>query len=135
MRVVSRSAIALMLLVAACNLGHQPQDFPTAMGPAGVHVAVRVRGETSDRVGELYVADSIGVMVRGERLMRVTWPSVEAMDVLNLGSEYDIAFGETVSAAKRDRLAIVSRFPQGLSGALLQRVLSLIAQSAVDSLR
>ena len=134
-RRITRAALLSVLVVGACNIGQRPENFPAARVPAGVQVALRVRGEQTDRVGELYVVDSDGLMVRGQRLLRVRWEDVAAMDVLNLGSQYDVAFGETVRAEKRERLALVSRFPNGLSGPILVRVLSLIPQSAVDSLR
>jgi hypothetical protein len=135
MRIVSRSAVACSIAVSACSFGQQADEFPAAIGPMGVRVAIRLRREGLDRVGELYAVDSTGLMVRSERLLHVSWRDLSAMDVLHLGSDYDVAFGEDVAASKRERLALVSRFPQGLSGPLLARVLTLIPQQAVDSLR
>jgi hypothetical protein len=135
MRFITRSSVAFMCVAAACNWGTRPTDLAPAMGPQGARVAVRVRGEESDRVGELFSVDSIGVMVRNAKLTRITWPRLAAMDVKQLGSDYDISFGETVTPWKRAMLAPISRFPQGLSGDLLRAVLSALNQSAVEEVR
>jgi hypothetical protein len=105
------------------------------MGPQGARVAIRVRGEGTDRRGELYAVDSIGVIYRGNQLTRVSWPRLEAMDVDQVGSDYDVSFGESVDAAKRAKLALLSRFPQGLSDNLLRSVLSVLNQSALEEVR
>ena len=132
----ARVSIALLLLAfSACNWGTRPENVAPAMGPEGARVAVRVRGETSDRVGELIAIDSTGVTVRAARLTRIHWPRVDAMDVQRMGSDYDIHFGETVTAEKRARLSPLSRFPQGLSGELLRRVLAAVSQSELEEVR
>jgi hypothetical protein len=133
-RFISRSFVVL-LCAAACNWGTRPTDLASAMGPEGARVAVRVRGESSDRVGELYAVDTIGVIVRGSRLTRVSWPRLEAMDVDHAGSDYDVSFGESITAAKRARIAPLCRFPQGLSGDLLRSVLSALSQTALEEVR
>lgn len=96
---------------------------------------LRVIGEPDDRSGELYAVDSMGVMLRGSRLVFLRWQQLYSLDVAGLRSEYDVAPGEIVSADKRARLALVSRFPQGLSGPLLAHVLALVPQQQLDSLR
>jgi hypothetical protein len=135
MRFITSAFVVLMCGVAACNWGTRPTDLTPAMGPQGARVAVRVRGEASDRIGELFAVDSIGVMVRDVKLTRIRWPQLAAMDVKQLGSDYDVSFGETVTASKRAKLAPLSRFPQGLSGDLLRSVLSALNQSALEEVR
>ena len=128
-------AIALLLFATACTWGTPPAKVAPANGPQGARVALRLRGENSDRVGELYAVDSIGVTFRDAQLVRVSWTKLEAMDVKDMGSAYDVAFGEVVTPAKRVMLAPLSRFPQGLSGALLRSVLSTLGQSTVEEVR
>jgi hypothetical protein len=86
-------------------------------------------------VGELYAVDSAGVLVLAGRLVRVAWPRVAAMDVQGFAGAYDLAPGERPDAAKRARLALVSRFPQGLSGALLARTLGALSQPDIEEAR
>lgn len=132
------TAAALLLAAlsaSACKWGTRPDRFEPAMGPEGVRVAVRVHGEARDRLGELFAVDTAGVTLRGERLVLVAWPKLAAMDLRGLGSGYDIRFGEVPAADKRERLALVSRFPQGLRGELLARVLAALQQPALEEVR
>jgi hypothetical protein len=101
----------------------------------GARVAVRVHGEGADRRGELFAVDSLGVMIGGERLVRVRWSRLAAMDVDRLDHPYDISFGEQVAPERRERIATVSRFPQGLSGELLQRVLTKFTVKTLEDIQ
>jgi hypothetical protein len=128
--------VSTLLLSSACvtNHGTRPDEFPPANSPEGVHVALRVRGESSDRVGELLAADSIGLTVRGQNIIRVAWSKVDALDVAGAGDDLDIWFGENVPPEKRARLALVSRFPQGMNR-LPIRLDSLIAETSRETTR
>lgn len=133
-RRTARPASWLLSTVAlsACVWGTRPNRFPPALGPQGARVALRVTGESRDRVGELYAVDSAGIVLAETSLTRITWPRVHALDVERLDERFDIFRGETVSVDKRERLRLISRFPQGLSGALLDSVLSKRGQRAID---
>lgn len=136
MRFITRSMTLVMLLAAACfNWGTRPDDVAPANGPQGARVALRLRGEDGDRIGELYAVDSVGVIVREARLIRVGWTKLASMDVKSMRGAYDVASGESVTPEKRAKLAPLSRFPQGLSGALLRSVLSTLRQGALDEVR
>ena len=125
---------AILAMLAACQWGTRPQNFRPARGPAGAEVAVHVAGERQDRLGELYAVDTAGVLIaRNARLVRIAWPRLASMDVERLGDDYDVSRRETVDAAERERLSLVSRFPQGLSGPLLTQVLARFRQDAVDA--
>jgi hypothetical protein len=134
-RFMTRAAILLTVGLSACTYGMRPDDFEPANRPAGARVAVRVQGEGSDRRGELFSVDSIGVMIGSDRLVRVRWSRLAAMDVDRLDSPYDVAFGETVMPEKRARIATVSRFPQGLTGELLQRVLARFSVTTLEDIQ
>ena len=130
-----RPFVFVLVFSTACfNWGTRPENFPPAMSAQGVHVAVRVRGESRDRVGELLAVDSVGITVRDSRVIRVAWSRVEALDVANEGSDFDIAFGETVTAEKRARLSLLSRFPQGIDR-LPIKLDSLIADATRETAR
>lgn len=128
------TVLTALLLLTGCRVGGSSKNFPPANGPEGARVAVRVRGETADRVGELFAVDSAGLTIRAARLVRIRWPAVTAIDVDRLGGDYDVYPGRPADAAHRVRLAAVSRFPQGLSGDLLARVLDKLGQPALDDL-
>ena len=129
-----RLRLSALALAAGCVWGTKPKDFPPAMGPEGAQVAVRVRGETTDRVGELLAVDSIGVTIGGQHIVRVSWAKVEAMDVDHADGYYDIRFGETITKEKVSRLALIARFPQGMRG-LPITIDSLIAEAGRSSAR
>ena len=130
---MARLWLAALALPAACTHGTRVADFPPARGPSGASVALRVTGERADRLGEIYASDTASVMLRTtSSLMRIPWTRIAAMDVAGLGLDYDVRWGETAPPAKHRRLAQVSRFPQGLRGDLLARVLALSALASVD---
>ena len=129
-------AVALLPAVTACHWGGRAEKFPPALSPVGAHVRVRVRSESADRAGELYAVDSVGVTIRAARVTRIHWPVVATMRVDGLGREYDIRSGsEPIAREQREQLAPVSRFPQGLSGELLARVLASLGQDAREEVR
>jgi len=128
-------AVALLSATTACHWGSRAEKFPPALLPVGASVSVRVRGESADRTGELYAVDTAGVVVRGARLTRIHWPVLAALDVVGLGQGFDVRSGTTVATDQRERLATVSRFPQGLSGELLTRVLARLGQDALEEVR
>jgi hypothetical protein len=129
------TALTLLLGVSACKWGVRPENYAPANAPEGARVAVRVTGESADRVGELFAVDTSGIIIYNGKLQRVSWPRIQAMDVDRLGSDYDISFGEQVGPVKRARLAPLSRFPQGLSGDLLRAVLAKIELTGLEEIR
>ena len=128
-------SVVLPIVVAACNIGMQPRNYGPARTPAGERVAIRVMGEDQDRVGELFAVDSIGVTLHDNRLTRVSWSRLEAMDVPRFGDDFDVSRGEVVSREKRERIALVSRFPQGMSDVLLAQVLAALSLDKLDEIR
>jgi hypothetical protein len=91
-------------------------------------------GERAERRGELITVDTTGGAYLASRLVWVPWQRIDRLFVPKLGGEYQV-YGQTASMAKRTRLASVSRFPQGLSGDLLARVLAALKQSELDAVR
>ena len=130
--ITRRVALAVAFALAACNWGTRPERFPPAMSAEGARVAVRLTGEREDRVGELFAVDSTGVTIHARTLLHVSWTRLRAMDVDRLDSRYDLFPGEQVTPTQRARLALVSRFPQGLSVELLRRVLAQLGQAELE---
>lgn len=130
---VASTVLVIAMSIAGCNWGTRPQKFSPALGPQGARVAVRVTNEPSDRLGELFAADSVGVTILDDdrHLIRIAWRRVDAMDVSKVGAEYDLRHGEQPDADKRQRIALLSRFPQGLRGDLLSRTLGALRQDAL----
>lgn len=132
------ASLTLVLLLAlsasGCHWGTRLKDFPPANGPQGATVSFRLRGGEGIRKGELFAADSAGLMVLAPRLVRVSWHRLEWVGVEGLGGAYE-ARENGGSTAAVNRLAPVSRFPQGLSGPLLARVLVSLQQPALEEIQ
>ncbi|WP_411281514.1 hypothetical protein [Gemmatimonas sp.] len=128
-------ALFACVLVTACRFGTKPGEIDWVNSPEGARIAMRVNGESQDRVGELLAVGDEGVVMRGAQITRVSWSRVYAIDVDRLSGSYDLLRGEDASAPKRQRLALVSRFPQGLSAELLSQLLTVNKQTAVEEIR
>jgi hypothetical protein len=141
MRGALASAILLVGVVSACNWGRRARDYPPAVEPGGAEVSLRLHDARANVQGELFAADTAGVVLgfgeRGGRvrLARAPRSRISTLDVRHLRSEYDLRRGEELTSDKLARLAALSRFPQGLSGDLLARVLKILAQSEIEELR
>ena len=74
----TRPLVLLLAILAgsACHHGVRPETFVPANGPAGARATMRVEGEKGPREGELLAADSIGIIVRTDRLIRVAWDDI-----------------------------------------------------------
>jgi len=57
------------------------------------------------------------------------------MDLKGLDSDYDVQFGEVISAEKRARIALVARFPQGLSDVVLRAVSAKTGQATLEEIK
>lgn len=137
MRTLRIATLSLASALASCNWGTRPNNFGPAQTAAGAMVAVRVRTEPTDRRGELMAVDTTGIILvsQEQQLVRIAWRRIDAMDVDKLGADFDIPYGQQADAAKRRRLALVSRFPQGLSGDLIARTLELLHQASIQEIK
>ena len=131
-----RLLTSTLLLSTACVITHgtRPEDYPPAIGPEGARAALRVLGERNDYVGELLAADSVGITLRTTRIIRFTWAKIAALDVEGAGADVDIRFGEIMTPEHRARIALLSRFPQGM-GRLPITLDSLIAEASRETTR
>lgn len=128
-------SLTALCVLASCSWGMRVEHNPVSSTPAGIRVRYHVRGENLDRGGELFAADSLGLMVRGPRnLARVPWGSLQWLSS-GLGGAYDVPNDAKIGREQQQRLALVSRFPQGLDGELLRRVLAKLRQDSLEQIR
>lgn len=130
-RVFALLAPLVLGAATSCTHGTRPQSLAVATTPEGAHAYVLVRGETEARFGELFAVTDTAVLLRSDRVLRVPWTRIVELNVDKLGGRFDIGRDETPDPEKIARLARVSRFPQGLTGPLLQQVLTMLKQDAV----
>lgn len=134
-RLSSVLVIVLALGALSCHRGTRPANFPPALGPQGASVVIRLQSEPRAREGELFAVDSIGMTVLAPNLVRVAWASIRWAEIANLGYRYDVIGGVTPDAEKLARIALVSRFPQGLSDELLARLFTMLPQQSLEEIR
>lgn len=125
-------ALALLAGLAACRWGTTPSKMQRLMPAAGgIEVAIGVPGQGWPLRGELYAVDTVGALVRADKLTLVHWTSMRYMDVVGFGLEFDMPAGAGMNDARRERIRLLSRFPQGLHGTLLTEVLKSLGQDSV----
>jgi hypothetical protein len=120
-----RSMIALLLL-AACMVGSSGRSYAPARGPAGATVWLELTGKR-EISGELLAVEQATLLVLQEQqLVRVR------MTLIQSGKTPRISFaGRSMSADTRERLRLVSRYPQGVSPELEARLLQAYGTSSV----
>lgn len=121
-------ACALALL-AACAVGTTGGSYEPAKGPAGATVTLELGGRRQ-LVGELLAVEDASLLVLQDRqLVRVPLPLIVS------GKAPKVSFtGQTLTGKvgeSRERLRLISRYPQGVSPELEARLLEAYGQSRV----
>ena len=144
--------LLLVLAISACQLGPRIDKFEHAREPEGITTTIELsRGfsEGGRLEGELLEVQEHGLLLNvrelqesgvvKRRLVFVPFIAMEDIDLHQLGikvlADYDGDTEEDVTSRRvyqRERLRLLSRFPQGLSTPLLEQLLAAEGQSAVD---
>jgi len=122
---------AIAVLLTACIHGTQLKDFRPAHSPDGAQLRLRLVDRKAVSIGELFAVDSTGVLLFSGRLTHVRFERIRALDFVQLGAPYDMYTGR-LGSADIEHLRLVSRFPQGLDGPTLARVLTALGQDSVQ---
>ena len=121
-----RVVAGLTLVAAACGMGTPAHKFDAARGPAGVTVDLRLAQRGRVR-GELLAVGDSALIVRGPAIALVRYASIRSGVFRDVGA---VSFdGRAPQPRDRERLRQVSRFPQGLSPELMQRLLQAHGQN------
>lgn len=123
----------ILLLGSGCVWGTPPAKVPFATSPTGATVSVVITLQRGVRSGELLSADSAGVLLRDSAIVRIPWRSVHLVHVASI-KRFDIPPGSGGVPARQRRLALVSRFPQGITEPVLAQLLASLKQAAVEEL-
>lgn len=98
-----------LLALFGCSIGGSVAGWKPSTQAAGTEIELDLGGANKVR-GELITLDSAGFLVlEPTRLVRVD------LQVLRGGSGYKTSFDTPISAETRDRLRLMSRYPQGVS--------------------
>ena len=121
--------VLALLLVAACPIGTTGRGYAPAKGPAGATVTLELTGHRRI-VGELLAVEDTALLVLEDRqLVRVPLPLIVS------GNAPKVSFnGQTATGGlgePGERLRLISRYPQGVSAELEERLLQAYGQSGV----
>lgn len=117
-------------LLAACAVGTTGGSYEPAKGPAGARVTLEVTGHR-EVIGELLAVEDASLLLLQERqLVRVP------LALIVSGNAPKVSFtGRTLMAKSdeaRERLRLISRYPQGMSPELEAMLLEAYGQSRVQ---
>src|SRR5213593_280173 len=128
-----RPVSAVLLVLAGCHVGSRAEKFAPARGGAGVSVEVALLG-ADEFTGELLAVADTGLLILGGR--RVTFVRASSARAVRLAERGDVAIevkdGRFAPADALSEARLVSRFPQGLTPALLRRLLDAYGQAEPD---
>ncbi|MEO5895422.1 MAG: hypothetical protein ABIS06_06955 [Vicinamibacterales bacterium] len=120
--------LVLGITATACSYGTRIADFRPAHNPSGVDVRVATTG--GDLSGELIeMRDSGFVLLTGgpSKLRLVPYTEVRSAKFEQIGSL--IGDRQPPNGGARERLRLVSRFPQGMSPQVLETLLKTYGQT------
>lgn len=133
MRPKCHSIVMALSWLSACTLGTRPGNFGPATSPRGIET--RLTLEASTILGELVsVSDSGLIVLAGDRrLVHAHWATMRRATFRKLRGALE--GGRAPDAATRERIRLVSRFPQGLSPELTARLLESLGSDRLEILR
>jgi hypothetical protein len=124
--------LAAVFLVQGCRYGMSVKNFPAAQGPKGVMVQVTTEQPFS---GELIEVRDTGLVVLTDRTLRLLpYSAIVSSHIDNMSSQYAVRNRRAPNPDARERLRLLSRFPQGLTPDLLQALLATYQQTELAGL-
>ena len=138
--------IVITTLIGACHVGPQLDNTSIGRQPYGANVAVEVtrkdEKKRTEHTGELVEVQEDGLLIAirsdasdDPRIAFVPWIMVYSAKATDWpGFAMRNSQGDTQRAESIEKLRTISRFPQGLSAELLDRLLANSGQTAVDNI-
>jgi len=126
-------AILFLSLLAfnGCHVGSRAQSFAPAQAPEGVfaEIFITTGGFISGEL--LEVQDTALLLLSDQQLFLLPYAIVRRAHFAQMKSDTTISDEEAPSTAVREKLRLVSRFPQGVTPELLEQLLAAYGQSEV----
>jgi hypothetical protein len=121
--------IALAVVCCSCTVGRQAGNFRLAQAPAGVEATVATDGGGALMRGELLSVDDTSLLILVNRqVTRVPYTRIRKASFMQAGVTItDVPPTKLV----KDQLHLLSRYPQGVSPALLRSLLAAYGQAEV----
>jgi hypothetical protein len=128
MRLLSSAGFGLLVVATACSVGTHARNYAPANGPAGAVVSLQLTDKSRGTGELLAVETSALLLLRDSQLVRVPLSRVRR------GSAPKLSFDGSLRDNTRERLRLISRYPQGVSSELEGRLLRAYGQSEVGTL-
>jgi hypothetical protein len=116
-----------LLACTACTVGTNVESFAPATHPRGILVSVQTRVESFD-AELLAVSDSGLLLLRPPALVFARYTAIR---LATFRQSPEVVERAAPDSATRDRLRLLSRFPQGVTAAGLQALLAGYHQDSV----
>ena len=130
MNAIRRAIVpALALLLSGCYFGQTAAKFEPALGPRGVSTTITT-AVGMNVTGELLEVGDEGLLVDTAQGVALV-PYAIIRDGAFAQTGIRIQGGHAPGASTREKLRLLSRFPQGLSPALLKTLLEAHGQTEV----
>ncbi len=127
MRRLGAGLVALALV--ACHVGTRASSFAPAIDPEGVSAQIVTHAETFE--AEL-LAVSDTALLRNRTVVLARYAVIREATFQQVSEA--VERGVAPDSATRERLRLISRFPQGVSREQLRALLAVYGQPAVDVL-
>lgn len=124
------AALAALALVA-CHVGTRASSFAPAVNPEGVTAQVVTHAGTFE-AELLAVSDTALLLLRNRTLVLARYAVIREATFQQVAET--VERGVAPDSAARERLRLISRFPQGISRERLRALLAAYGQPAVEVL-
>ena len=121
--------IALAAVLAGCSFGQTAAKFEPARGPRGISATITTRAWKNVVVEVVEFGDESLLVDSAQGVARVPYAIIESAVFAQTGIH--VEGGRPPAAKVREKLRLLSRFPQGLSPELLRGLLETRGQSEV----
>ena len=115
-----------LTLLAGCQVGTHARNYPPATGPAGAIVNIEL-SDRSKLTGELLAVEPTSLLLRIPELVRVPLAQVRS------GRAPKVGFDGKLKGNSRERLRLISRYPQGVNPELEAQLLQAYGQDEVKT--
>lgn len=122
-----------VLLGLACSVGPRAEKFAPARGPGGAEVRLELGREKRLAVGELIAIQDTALLIRRDSVIElVSLASIRRGAATASGSR--AVFSRKPTPATRERLRLLSRYPNGVTPELLRQLLDAYGQAELTVL-
>lgn len=120
--------------LAACSVGTRVDTFAPARNPDGATLRLEIRAGAPLTMGELLAVEDTALLIRGDAgITLVPLRVIRRGSATAPGSRASFGRGR-LTAPTRERLRLLSRYPQGVTPELLRQLLDAYGQAELKVL-